>query len=1086
MSTIAQDFEKGLDLSVQPTVNGSDINQIVDAGTPAADKGLVITTTDSGSTPDVPDASADSASPVKRTRWQRYIWRRVRNSGLAPLMYVWNPNATSDATYLKWQAISASASSTGALTFANYAALRAYDFTSLVTGQVTVFVLGYATAGDGGFGEFRLDASDTSSADDDGRVLVATIGSYRFKRVVAPGEFAKPEWFGGIVNVNTLVGGAAISKACRKCVAYYKSLEFGFGIYYTDDKIIVTRDTKIRGQGKRLSTLRLCDASTRVAAYTDGSYFALFMWAAPGTTTNALVGTTYLVLADEGPCDNASVTDLSIYANYDGQLRDGSNRFNCTVRAVELVGGNCRVTRVEAQQCGVGYRGGECFPFRIGGTSGQTNNIGGVIEGCEYSNTGRPLSGGASLATYGWPTNMAGAGRVNGWAGLELTVYALSLSTSGTPSSGALIGNHAENLTRSLSTYPNPINILAQSGSKSCDVSNNTVINCDATCFYSDNTESLTQTTEGLDVHDNSFINVFRGVRLSSGWSTRQYHDCSIHDNLIELYATTPTYNMASPPAGILLDWDFSVTYVNPGDYAFRDITICNNTISGGGNFTPESGTNAFYSRGIYFSFNNGDVWNDFKVYNNRLDVPQYGPASPAYYFQEANSLALYWVGTSAVLGNTLIGSRLPKLLLSGNRAARGDLIPYMTCANGVTVLAEFKQYQHEGVRIRTDDPIDTITNLDDVFPVQQGQLWFNTAEKRLWIAQDTERAVASGSIVEQRSYCVRSDTANTNTAQAKVTYDGIDYAHNAQFLAVNGVSIYTTLGDARVFESPVYCWQALTRDAIQIFQASAATSYDILSDRFIDSAFFVNFNATDTDKVVYLPDPALYPGRSFYLAFAKDATANPREIQLSCKIAGVVTANKIVDPVSCDYVTNLLLGFPRAGLGPSGTAGTSLLGNIALYSNGAAWFVTSQVVDPQEILVQRKGAASGGDFVLTSDATNPQYHNLSIDPNARQLKGLIYLEFAILNDVEFYLPDPANWVGYQFKLAVRVASGKTVTAKCGVSGTPIFLKMINPGVTGIKGEIVSAAVVADVAAANRIIVCEVTAMNGYWLIMCN
>jgi hypothetical protein len=61
----------------------------------------VINTTDTGSnTPTVPDASVT-------TKWQEYIWIRhleASNTNKAKI-YVWNPNASSDGTYLKWQEV---------------------------------------------------------------------------------------------------------------------------------------------------------------------------------------------------------------------------------------------------------------------------------------------------------------------------------------------------------------------------------------------------------------------------------------------------------------------------------------------------------------------------------------------------------------------------------------------------------------------------------------------------------------------------------------------------------------------------------------------------------------------------------------------------------------------------------------------------------------------------------------------------------------------------------------------------------------------------------------------------------------------
>ncbi|HIA61736.1 MAG TPA: hypothetical protein EYN93_02390, partial [Planctomycetaceae bacterium] len=56
----------------------------------------LVNTTDVGSSATVPDAGAT-------TKWKDYIWiRRLGAAGEAKF-YIWNENATSDATYLKWQ-----------------------------------------------------------------------------------------------------------------------------------------------------------------------------------------------------------------------------------------------------------------------------------------------------------------------------------------------------------------------------------------------------------------------------------------------------------------------------------------------------------------------------------------------------------------------------------------------------------------------------------------------------------------------------------------------------------------------------------------------------------------------------------------------------------------------------------------------------------------------------------------------------------------------------------------------------------------------------------------------------------------------
>lgn len=56
----------------------------------------LISTTDVGGSPDVPDAAVTTA-------WKQYLWVRQAGSATIPKVYAWNEYATSDTTYLKWQ-----------------------------------------------------------------------------------------------------------------------------------------------------------------------------------------------------------------------------------------------------------------------------------------------------------------------------------------------------------------------------------------------------------------------------------------------------------------------------------------------------------------------------------------------------------------------------------------------------------------------------------------------------------------------------------------------------------------------------------------------------------------------------------------------------------------------------------------------------------------------------------------------------------------------------------------------------------------------------------------------------------------------
>lgn len=102
----SQDLVKSIDLTGLTTVTGSEMNQLIDAGRPASDKGFQLETTDTAlNTPTVPnpDVLLEGIIP---TQWKRYIWKRCpfNNTGTVK-SYQWNPQLASDATYLKWESI---------------------------------------------------------------------------------------------------------------------------------------------------------------------------------------------------------------------------------------------------------------------------------------------------------------------------------------------------------------------------------------------------------------------------------------------------------------------------------------------------------------------------------------------------------------------------------------------------------------------------------------------------------------------------------------------------------------------------------------------------------------------------------------------------------------------------------------------------------------------------------------------------------------------------------------------------------------------------------------------------------------------
>lgn len=1067
MTALAQDFVKGLDLTVQPSVNGADINQIMDAGVPATDKGLIVTTTDSGSTPDVPNATTT-------TKWQRYLWRRARNSGLSPILYYWNPNATSDATYLKWQAVSGSSTSAGALTFANYAALRAYDFASLVTSQVSVFVLGYAAAGDGGFGEFRLDTSDTSSADNDGSILVTTTGSYRFKRNA--GSFFYPEWFGAKVNDATYK--TANTAAIRKCIAYNLRVQLSVGTYYISNDLRVSSGVYIRGVGKGVTTLKVSDANADVALRgPNGEWFSVIE---TNTAASARVGDVY-GLPYAAYANNVTIEDLSIDGNYDNQTKDGSNRFLTTVKALRVVGSNVRYNNVSAKQCAVGYSNGaalECFVFQIATDDNQGEAVGGVVTGCSFTNPGSL----GDISTYG------------GTAGREITVIGVAAGANLQPSGVRIESNYIYDVNRTNSTQTSPLNALSTSRCLGAVVAHNVVKNFDGRGFYCDNSTPLgyaSVTTRNLTITGNVFDDVAAGVWLQTIQNSL-YKDVLVSDNIIRLYnnANQPGYLLNVPPIGVMLYYNGLFTWA--GSYHMERVVVRDNVISGGGDFAPTSGVNNYFSRGVYLQFANGDVYDKVAVVDNTIDVPQFGPASPAYYYQEADSLAVYSYLTDPLFSNQQRGVRGNGLTFRGNRTPTGKSI-YMTTTDAA-FLANFKYFQDDGCIIDlTTDPLNATASslLDYAFARNVDQSWFNSGYKRLWKAQDTRKVVASGSLVPGRTYCVQTDDGN---ASDKVVYNSTDVFHNGAFNCVAGYTGYTATGYAKVYESPAYNWQPLTRNSVEIYSVNSNTYpiYGIENDRFLDTRFFVQFAAFNSDCKIALPDPAsvdnlgnkVYKGRTCFIRYGRGSITDAHEIILACGTvaAGVLTplTGKLVDPIACTTVDEVVLTPASKG---------ALGGIVGLLCDGDYWFITSQISDPQEILLYTQigtTATTPNDFELTNHAAAPFYHNLSTNLKDRQLKGLVYCEFPLTGDARLYLPDPASFPGYQAKYCMRVGSGFATSIYCGTFASPLTGKLINPGLSGNKGEIVNNCVVSGTEAVARLITVEVTSTGSYWLIICN
>jgi len=93
------DIVSGLDPTGFTNITSAQLETMVGGATPYSDKGIVMVTTDaSPGNPNVPAAQTT-------TKWQTYLWLRIQPSSTSIVLYAWNPNSGSDATFLQWQSV---------------------------------------------------------------------------------------------------------------------------------------------------------------------------------------------------------------------------------------------------------------------------------------------------------------------------------------------------------------------------------------------------------------------------------------------------------------------------------------------------------------------------------------------------------------------------------------------------------------------------------------------------------------------------------------------------------------------------------------------------------------------------------------------------------------------------------------------------------------------------------------------------------------------------------------------------------------------------------------------------------------------
>lgn len=104
MPITTQDFESGADLTGITNIGATELMQMIQAGKPASETGMVLETTDTAANvPLVPDPNVE-INGVLPDKWKRYFWRRIPFGGAEGVQYYyWDDAAVSAATLLKWQ-----------------------------------------------------------------------------------------------------------------------------------------------------------------------------------------------------------------------------------------------------------------------------------------------------------------------------------------------------------------------------------------------------------------------------------------------------------------------------------------------------------------------------------------------------------------------------------------------------------------------------------------------------------------------------------------------------------------------------------------------------------------------------------------------------------------------------------------------------------------------------------------------------------------------------------------------------------------------------------------------------------------------
>lgn len=452
-------------------------------------------------------------------------------------------------------------------------------------------------------------------------------------------QYFNPDSFGAKPNVATLTQADANTRAFRDCQKRFGKVDPGSGEYFFSQDLRAVSGLKLNGTGIDSTILSVLPNNPEVEARgKNGEWFSLINTnTAASTRIGDVTGLPY------GDSNNVEISNLTINGNYNLQKKDSQGRFNTTVQSVFLQGSNNKITNVKSIGCARGVGGGECFQLRLTFGPNTVGTKGGEIVGCEVTDVGH------CGATH------------NGGGGYEISCITVS-GYQGKLAYGIKIKN---NIVRGIPVIAGKQNstphAITCSAAINPIITDNLVENVDGNAFYVDSWAS-----DGMIIKNNDFIKVWRGLFFNAYGDAQNpvslvVNNAIIESNNVILRSNTPTdVKVPAPFVGIMVN---SPTYL---EYpVFSNILFAKNYIRGTGAIMGTAFPEPFYSRGMYFTLNHKNQYQNIRVARNIIDTPDIKVGSS--YYPKPGCLSLYYASAADTYTS--------ELTFAGNEDSKGNAL---------------------------------------------------------------------------------------------------------------------------------------------------------------------------------------------------------------------------------------------------------------------------------------------------------------------------------------------------------------------------------------------------------------------------